>query len=83
MALPCGRFDCGRLAALVELENKKVMELIKADHTQVVELVERAVEQSTRQATESFDRLKAKLDQFVAPGASRSDDDGQPPPSRH
>ena len=71
-----------RLVALVELERNKIIELVKADHTEVFDLVERALKQSTRQATEGFDRLKAKLDQVAVP-MRRSDDDGQPPPSRH
>jgi hypothetical protein len=72
-----------RLVALVELEHKKIIELVKADHREVFDWVQRALEQSTRQATEGLDRLKAKLDQFVDPFVRRSDDDGQPPPSRH
>jgi hypothetical protein len=72
-----------RLAALVEVEHKKVIELLKADHNEVFDWVRRTLEQSKQQAMEGFDRLEAKLDQFAAPGMRRFNDDGQPPPSMH
>jgi hypothetical protein len=72
-----------RLVALVELQHNKVIELTEANHKEVFDWVQSNLEQSRRQTTEGFDQIKAKLDQFVAPGMRCSDDDGQPPPSTH
>jgi hypothetical protein len=78
-----------RLAALVEEERRNLIDWVKADHKEVVDLIKWNHEQSRKmiaEVTESvdrvFDRIEAKLDQYAIPG-SRSDDDGQPPPTTH
>ena len=75
---------------LVEEERRKLIDWIKADRKEVVDLVQWNREQSrkmiakvTEGVDKTFDRLEAKLDQFAAPGLRRPDDDAQPPPTTH
>jgi hypothetical protein len=71
-----------QLGALVEKKHEKVIELLKVDHKEIFDWVQRVLEQSKRQAMVEFDRLEAKLGQAV-PMRRPDDDDGEPPPSTH
>ena len=71
-----------QLGALVEKKHAKVIELLKVDHKEIFDWVQRVLEQSTRQALVGFDRLEAKVGQVV-PMRRPDDDDGEPPPSTH
>jgi hypothetical protein len=70
------------LVTLLKEEHENIVELVGEKHAEVFDFVQRTVEQFKRHAQKGFDRLEAKLDEFVAP-MRRRDDDGEPSPSTH
>lgn len=71
-----------QLVALLEKKHETVIEVLKADHKEIFDWVQRVLEQSKKQAMAGFDRLEARLGQVV-PMYHPDDDDGEPPPSTH
>jgi AcrR family transcriptional regulator len=79
-----------RISALL---TKGITELVQTSHDKICDRVEKIIERSQRVVEQSgktiaevgasvdrmFDRIEAKLDDPMR----RSDDDGQPPPSKH
>jgi hypothetical protein len=71
-----------QFVALLQKKHATVIEVLKADHKEIFDWVQRVLEQSKKQAMAGFDRLEARLGQVI-PMCRPDDDDGEPPPSTH